>query len=200
MTMFISNPYNDLNAELSAAIISGGLRMMELLTEIPVQAFSRVGLIGGAQIETDGDFFTLSSGRLHSGTSENIAVILPVYDAPPAVGEHCDEDLADLLAWYPGMPDQWWQRNGMAWALGQHLSEFSFLHDGPIHFHRSPHAWLKAAGEGVCILDKACAYEQFGQAKKIYAEDRQHGRELEKLLTPAPLPRPEVVVPKGSAA
>lgn len=178
-----------LNTEFDAAL-KGAAKMMMRLREIPGRAFFAAGLIGGHAIETDQQFFTLAEEGEH-------AVVMPVYDGSPVLGESRPEALEDLVAWFPGQPEKWWVRTGQAFGLGQRYSYHPWLFPQPIHFYRTPNNWLRAGGEGVCIFDREYAWNYFNLIELVAAEDRAHGRELKQLLKPPALPRPEIVVPKA---
>jgi len=70
-------------------------------------------------------------------------VISPVY----AEGE-----IIDLIAWRSDAPGNWVWRTGLGWALGTDML-LPRWDDEPVQIHATPLDWLRAGGEGMCILD-----------------------------------------------
>ena len=66
-----------------------------------------------------------------------------------------DGEIIDLVAWRSLQPSKWWLRSGLGWALGQdnwtHRNPWDA--DEPFPVHATPLDWLRAGGDGVCIVD-----------------------------------------------
>lgn len=61
-------------------------------------------------------------------------------------------EIIDLLAWRSDAPGNWAWRTGLGWALGTDML-FPRWDNAPVPIHATPLDWLRAAGEGMCILD-----------------------------------------------
>jgi hypothetical protein len=96
--------------------------------------------IGCAPVEAEGDdqFVFADGGRL--------AVIQPV--AIPVGGG--DWDLVDLIAWHPSAPRRVRSLFGNAAWLGWEAEPFDL--DRPWWVFGDPLAWLRAGGDGICLL------------------------------------------------
>ncbi|MDX6807171.1 hypothetical protein [Terrihabitans rhizophilus] len=116
------------------------------------------------------------------------AFVLPVRDAYEAV--------IDLAAWRIDRPDKVARLEGRASCLGEGLLEAPETYFGgrPLSVYRDAMGWLRAAGQGVVIIDRANAWRRFLEVPSIAGEDTQHGLELQTLLTP-PVPSCRVLVP-----
>jgi len=69
-------------------------------------------------------------------------------------------------------------------ALGEWLTGAGSLADGPVAVHRTPLDWVRAGGDGICLI----AGDQAGQATilrglpAIVVEHADYGRELDALM------------------
>jgi hypothetical protein len=81
--------------------------------------------------------------------------------------------MEDIVAWHPATPGRWALRIGTGTMLGD------VRYDEPLRVHRTPLAWLRAGGEGVCFLDRSSiAPTLWGHGQRIIADDVAHMREL----------------------
>lgn len=104
----------------------------------------------------------------------------PVFEGSFPIATVEEMVLADIVAWPPDNPTVWWHRTNESSMLGrQHL--VWALEDGkPLAIHATPLDWVKAGGDGVCILHADGVAELFGvrelriademTAKRIYSD------------------------------
>lgn len=109
-------------------------------------------------------------------------MMLAIWDYPPF--RDPDAAIIDLVAWRPDCPSVWWLRTGSAIALGEWLIGPGSLADGPVAVHRTPMDWLRAAGDGVCLLtgDQGERATILRDLPGIAVDDVKHGRELDVLM------------------
>lgn len=65
-------------------------------------------------------------------------------------------EIVDLVAWRSMRPERWVTRTGAAWALGEDALEADYWNLTEPHaptIRATPLDWLRAAGDGFCILD-----------------------------------------------
>lgn len=95
-------------------------------------------------------------------------------------------EVVDIVAWHPATPGRWARRTGLADMLGEVAA------DEPVRVHRTPLAWLRAGGEGVCFLERNLTVVSLALnvASQVIAEDKAHARELREICErPYPVPR-----------
>jgi hypothetical protein len=95
--------------------------------------------------------------------------------------------VVDLVACHPQSPRHA-LRAGQALTLG--AIDLQSWHPDPVRVHRTVNAWLRAGCTGIVLLTRD-PYEASRVLREIHtieAEDRQHARELKRLLrTPPPI-------------
>ena len=110
------------------------------------------------------------------------AMVMAVWDYSPL--RIPGASMIDLVSWRPACPSAWWTRTGAASALGEWLTGAGSLADGPVAVRRTPLDWVRAGGDGVCLL----AGDQIEQAMilrglpAIVVDDAEHGRDLDALM------------------
>ena len=121
---------------------------------------NRAGGLAWSRITTAGRAFDFA----HHGVP---AVIQPVWRGP-APSIECAVDhpiLADLIAWRPGAPGQWWY----LWGADTPTLGDEYVEDahalGPLYCHLTPLDWLRSGCRGAVLLDHAEHYVlAFGRA------------------------------------
>jgi hypothetical protein len=106
-------------------------------------------------------------------------------------------EVADLVAWNPSKPDEWWCREGGATFLGASAFETAhFCHRRPVSIFRNPASWIRAGGDlvGIVVLDWTLAAFELRELKGLVAEDAAHGREIEHHMRQPVRPSPPVLV------
>ena len=107
---------------------------------------------------------------------------------PAAIIEALDRDcvtIVDLVAWPLDRPGAFASMFGRACmlGLGQVYNPATYYLGAPCRLHRTPLDWLRADGEGACILNKNAAARHLIDAPGPFAcDDIAHGREVETLL------------------
>ena len=114
---------------------------------LPERATSMCGAIGITQIMPHDRFFELDPEGKH-------AVLLPVQDGRVSNWEDPlpDAPIRDLAAFFPEAPKRHFVLRGSLWALNAFIAEDLVLRPS-ITIHETPHDWLKANREGLCVLD-----------------------------------------------
>ena len=130
--------------------------------------------IAETRISVDGQFFVPDIGGRR-------VLLMAIWSCPPAEGG----EIVDLVAFdHPVHASRRWRRTGLGAALGQHLAEPGWPLDGPVAVFRSPLAWARHGGVGVCLAspdpDECAALLRALPA--IAAEDAAHAAELDGLL------------------
>jgi hypothetical protein len=69
----------------------------------------------------------------------------------------------------------------------------------PLVIHRTPLAWLKAGGEGCCLLKPGARHWLRRAGGPFVAQDVEHGREIRDLLGPE-ASRHRILVPTEARA
>ena len=107
-----------------------------------------------------------------------------------------DAQPIDMVAWHMAQPSRWWLRRGAGVLLGEIEVEHAVTYGEPLRVHRTPLGWLRAAGEGVVILDWGAAWFYLRDLR-LAAEDHDHPAELQRRLQPpcSPGPRIGLMVP-----
>lgn len=115
---------------------------------------NRAGGLAWGRITTAGRAFDFA----HNGIP---AVIQPVWRGP-APSLECGVErpiLADLIAWRPAEPAQWWYKWGSdSPALGDEYIDDAQRHHHPLVCHLTPLAWLQNGCVGCVLLEIAEAY------------------------------------------
>ncbi len=60
--------------------------------------------------------------------------------------------LVDFLAYLPSDPGTWWLRRREIPILGAETLSRAEFYQQPLHLFETPHDWLEARGDGVCVL------------------------------------------------
>lgn len=94
---------------------------------------------------------TTDSNRYWPREHGNVHYVAPVLTGGPS-GQLWD--LLDLVVFKPSRPDQWWLRAGNGVLLGPDWPEWCVTLDNePLYLHSTPLDWLRAGGQGSCIVD-----------------------------------------------
>lgn len=193
---------NDLASEFLAAraALASEHRKMLWAAGVPSNAVDLWGLVGVARIEIDKEIFNLAQ-------SGQEAFVVPVRVDPEARAVDIDHpapveavlfgDTIDLVAFRLDDPRWFATRTGNAPTLGQAM----FADAEPTNVWRGPLAWLQARCRGIVPLsrDPVELRATLMRVGPIVAEDIDHGREIDKLLS-RPLPCPPIFVQKAVAA
>ena len=99
---------------------------------------SRAGGVGVSNIEANGDG---TYQRVDHGTP---AVILPARE---------NDQIIDLVAFRTSEPGRFWIRVGLAGVLGYDFATMCVDLERPLSVHLTPLSWLRAGGEGLCVLN-----------------------------------------------
>jgi len=142
-------------------------------------AYVAAGLVGLARVELAGETYQPTPGG-------ELVYVQPVVE---------DDELIDLCGWLADHPDRWALRLGVGFALGEDAIRAAMWPSaGPLPLHRTPLDWLRADCTGACILRPADAWRELADFEAVVAENIDHGRAVEKMLTPPRWPRPKVLV------
>lgn len=135
-----------------------------------------------------------------------VMMVQPVYAGPtPSIYDPVEcPCLCDLIAYSPRNPGKWyWRRGEHGLILGDEVLDRAELFHEPVRLYRTPWDWLRAGGDGVCLLDRhPNALERLRHVGAINAADTALGTEIERLLVgrrPSS-PRINVIVNQGAAA
>lgn len=132
----------DLKSEMLAATARVRQSHLDRLMALGVPGIA-IATLGGRQIPFGvGTVERLERGLYQPGDGP-LHVLSPVY----AAGE-----IIDIIAWRSDAPANWVWRTGLGWALGSDELCPRWDND-PMPIHATPLDWLRAAGEGICILD-----------------------------------------------
>jgi hypothetical protein len=153
------------------------------------------GGIGVARIETfrDGTYQPSEIGRP--------AFVLPCFDGPAPSPRDCViqdrrvPPVIDLAAFCPRDPSRTWQRTGIATFLGQRAYDAARWHGWELRVYRDPMSWLRAGAElaGIVVLDWSAARLALRDVTMI-AEDVDHARDLDCIMTAAVYPSPRILL------
>ena len=133
------------------------------------------GPVGVAAIETRplGLFDFAEHGRR--------AFIQPVLSGPAF------SDILDLIAWYPDNPGRCWTRLYTGVPLGVDQLDHAEIEGEPLLLHASPLDWLRARGEGVCVLDWKISAPALRCVPVLLFEQTEFGRLAhDRLSAPSP--------------
>lgn len=109
-------------------------------------------------------------------------------------------DIADLVAWYPDKLGQWWTLLGTGYPLGVDQLDRAELLVQPLLLHAMPLDWLRASGDGVCVLDWTMSATGLRLLPELMCTGIGHGLQVEHELTAVSPSIPLITVPKKEAA
>jgi len=115
------------------------------------------------------------------------------------IGVYPDDELIDLIAVDSLRPQRWRPRVGVADVLGEANLRAAF--GLPLLVHRDPLLWLRASGEGICVLQytsSLCAQLRYAHSGLV-ANPTEFGVELDERLT-VPKQRAQILVSRKAAA
>lgn len=143
---YITEQRNPLRVEMRAAVLAMTFPWANRLHEMGVPAAYLMGeeQLGLARVEV------LGAGLWQPCEAGREMLVIPVDD---------EEQMIDLVAFDPADPDAWCLRTGAAWTLGEAavwraMSEQSWgLKEHVLHLTPNPLEWLRAGGEGACVVD-----------------------------------------------
>jgi hypothetical protein len=108
------------------------------------------------------------------------AFIVP---AVPLRDDVFDDDVGDLIAWFPDNPSRWWHRFGLVPFLNFEAVERAAWFREPLSLWSTPLSWLRAAGKGAVILDNAVHLPLwFGGITDIASEDIALARRIKRAM------------------
>lgn len=109
-------------------------------------------------------------------------------------------DIVDLVAWKPDRPNQWWTRCYSGVPLGDDQLFTAEYWQKPMMLRATPLNWLRAGGDGVCILDWKTPAPELRTVPELICETVDQGEEVLRRLS-APIMRvPPITIPKKDAA
>jgi hypothetical protein len=110
--------------------------------------------------------------------------------------------IVDIVAFDPADPDFWALRTGNGWALGADAVTEAASHwdDKPLKMHATPFDWLRADGEGCCIIDgySQAAAARVRECPALEVASNNLARALRLHLTKPPA-LPEIIINDGGA-
>jgi hypothetical protein len=107
-----------------------------------------------------------------------------VVPAVPLSNDSLDDDIGDLVAWFPDNPSRWWCRLGAVPFLNFQAVERAAFFREPLTLHPTPLGWLRASGEGAVILDpRAHLPLWLGDIASLLFEDATHARQIRAKMT-----------------
>ncbi len=114
------------------------------------EGVQRAGNLSWSRVSTIG-------GRCYTPSPVgDVMIIMPVWAGPaPSIYQAVEYPvLADLIAWQPEEPTQWWYRIGDPGSvLGAFHLELAHTEELPISFATTPLAWLTGDCRGAVLLD-----------------------------------------------
>jgi hypothetical protein len=124
-----------------------------------------------------------STGTFEFGESGELAVIVPIVPLPAP-----DDDLVDLVAWRPSDARKWWLRRGVGSLLNPGAVLHAEITREPLPVYSTPLQWLRAAGQGIVILDWSANLQLYlGGVERIVPDSRALGEAIDRRLrAPAP--------------
>lgn len=156
------------------------------------EALNRCGYATAIRIHVDGQYWQPDP----HGTG---ALVMPVWmcgQVPSIYTTGPTGVLADIIAWRTGQPDQWHFRRGEhGLVLGDdHLSRAELFHE-PIRLRRCPLDWMRAAGDGACLLDHSPGVlDRLREVGEIIVDDLDHGLDIERRLQQPAQAVPEIFI------
>lgn len=138
----------DLDAEMNMAVSAVTSRHLAAMERLGCRA-PAIAAIGAKQAPLGVLRCDMRGAQFFEPTNELYgidAVLMPVMEEGTVI---------DLIAWRTLAPDAWLWRNGDGWALGIDQITQPSPWDGfrEITLHATPLDWLRAGGDGACILD-----------------------------------------------
>lgn len=134
----------DLGKELQEAALSMGpldfprLRSLGLINTGVAEMGMRHHQFGLATIVDVGE------GLFAPSPDGRRSMVVPVYE---------NGQLLDLVAFSTSTPDDWLLRTGAGLALGLIDGFEPHTWGASVHLHKTPMDWLRAGGDGLCIVD-----------------------------------------------
>jgi hypothetical protein len=126
------------------------------------------------------------------------AFIVP---AIPISNDSVDNDVGDLIAWFPDTPSRWWCRYGATPFLNFEAIERAVHYHEPLRLKSTPLSWLRASGEGAVILDDSAHLPLwFGGVSKIVFEDLALARRVKSRMRKQERHLPDFYVDGRAAA
>ena len=106
-----------------------------------------------------------------------------VVPAIPLRDDVVDDDVGDLIAFFPSDPSRWWCRCGTVPFLNLEAVERAAHFREPLRLKSTPLSWLRAGGQGAAILDDG-AHLPFwlGGIGKIVFEDLELARRVKSRM------------------
>lgn len=133
---------DDLLAEAWAAFQRVRQPHIDRMLVLGVSA-SSIAMLGAREIPFGVGMIERMGNGLYQPGDGAVHVLSPVY---------ADGQIIDIVAWRSDAPTKWLWRTGIGWALG--TDELRPRWDNaPMPIHATPLDWLRAAGEGICVLD-----------------------------------------------
>lgn len=151
----------------------------------------KYGYLGGARIAVSGRYFELDD-------EGKFMICHPVWVGPtPTLHDPVENPiLADIIAWSPEKPREWYfLRKEVGLVLGEKSMFMASMFGEPLILHRTPFDWLKADCAGCVLLDRAAVSKLYG-LQEVICPDIKYGEFIEKILN-APYTRqmPRLTVP-----
>lgn len=123
------------------AMVARGVPIDHLLDGAPPPRFGFATI----RVDATGTWFPAETGRRCAILPDPPLPDMDSPDWPPA-------ELADLIAFPPDRPGEWWTRTGSAILNAEEVDRCAF-HGESLLIHPTPMDWLRAGGQGVVILD-----------------------------------------------
>ena len=127
--------------EFAAAVLSIRQCHLKRLARVGVKGIdiSRAGGVGVANISANGD------GTYDRARHGMPAVIQPARE---------NDQIVDLVAFRTTEPERFWLRAGLAGVLVFDFALACVDLGRPLHVYQTPLSWLRAAGRGLCVLNR----------------------------------------------
>lgn len=109
-------------------------------------------------------------------------------------------EIVDLVAWYPDQPGTWWTRCYSGVPLGVDQLDKAEIEQEPILLKTTPLEWLRAYGNGVCVLDWKMSAHALRCVPAIKFDDTAFGRWVHDKLSQPPLRIPDIRIITQKAA
>lgn len=153
------------------------------LSEMQIASLRRLGVDEGTLLVA-GAWFTAAVRFMpplfdfSSETDEaRHALLIPVYDG---------DVLTDICAVDPRQPDTFATRDGRAEYLGADDYGMACAVGCGLKVYRNPISWMQDDMDGIVILDRTSTWRILRDIPRIIAEDKQHAREIKRLIQPPP--------------
>jgi hypothetical protein len=91
-------------------------------------------------------------------------------------------DIADLIAWHPRQPANFWTRTFSGTPLGIENLARAEIHGKPLKIWRSPLGWIRSGGEGALITDWPMSAPALRCVGALDCEDADHAAEVRDRL------------------